>query len=124
MQRGESRVASAVAIHDVMVERAPALAEARDSPRFADALYQPIERIWEGGEGVIALPIWAYTPDGKFTTQLSPSQPSEATGARAAEIGLEIGHEFVQQPGQLTFLNNHQARSSKRRPFVCRSNAD
>mmetsp|Transcript_50731 Transcript_50731/g.165777 ORF Transcript_50731/g.165777 Transcript_50731/m.165777 type:complete len:418 (-) Transcript_50731:579-1832(-) len=111
---GESRVASAVAIHDVMVERAPALAE---------ALYQPIERIWEGGEGVIALPIWAYTPDGKFTTQLSPSYIENAqyvNGVRrlepdeieaidlVEEIGLEIGHEFVQQPGQLTFLNNHQ----------------
>lgn len=23
------------------------------------------------------------------------------------EIGLELGHEFIQQPGQITFLNNH-----------------
>jgi len=35
---GASRVASAVAIHNEMIDRAPELAE---------RLYQPIERIWE-----------------------------------------------------------------------------
>mmetsp|Transcript_7661 Transcript_7661/g.23914 ORF Transcript_7661/g.23914 Transcript_7661/m.23914 type:complete len:241 (+) Transcript_7661:874-1596(+) len=110
---GASRVASAVAIHDEMIDRAPELAE---------RLYHPIERIWEGGTGVIALPIWAMTPEGKFTTQLSPSYIENAqyvNGVRkldedeieaidmVEEIGLEIGHEFIQQPGQLTFLNNH-----------------
>lgn len=62
---GQGRVASAAAIHDEMLERAPEL---------VPLLYSPIERIWEGGEGVIALPIWAVHPEtGKFTTQISPS---------------------------------------------------
>mmetsp|Transcript_3937 Transcript_3937/g.13014 ORF Transcript_3937/g.13014 Transcript_3937/m.13014 type:complete len:258 (+) Transcript_3937:3-776(+) len=110
---GAARVASAVSIHDEMMDRAPMLVK---------KLYQPIERIWEGGSGVIALPIWAVTDEGKFTTQLSPSYIENAQyvdGVRklqedeveaidlVEEIGLELGHEFIQQPGQLTFLNNH-----------------
>ena len=157
---GHGRVASAVAIHDEMVNRAPDL---------VPLLYQPIERIWEGGErtprhqaspratachrlalarscrapppplpsspcahlprptaageGVIALPIWAFEEaTGKFTTQISPSYIENAqfvNGVRKLtageieaidlieEIGLEIGHDFLQEPGQLTFLNNH-----------------
>ena len=36
-------------------------------------LYQPIERIWEGGDGVIALPIWAFEESsGKLATKISP----------------------------------------------------
>ena len=113
-QGGHGRVASAVAIHDAMVERAPDL---------VPLLYNPIERIWEGGEGVIALPIWAFEETtGKFTTQISPSYIENAqyvNGVRKLtadeveaidlieEIGLEIGHDFLQAPGQLTFLNNH-----------------
>ena len=113
-QGGHGRVASAVAIHDAMVERAPDL---------VPLLYNPIERIWEGGEGVIALPIWAFEETtGKFTTQISPSYIENAqyvNGVRKLtadeieaidlieEIGLEIGHNFLQEPGQLTFMNNH-----------------
>jgi len=113
-QGGHGRVASAVAIHDAMVERAPDL---------VPLLYSPIERIWEGGEGVIALPIWAFEEtSGKFTTQISPSYIENAqyvNGVRKLtageieaidlieEIGLEIGHNFLQLPGQLTFMNNH-----------------
>merc|ERR1719453_2176048 len=113
-QGGHGRIASAIAIHDEMVERAPDL---------VPLLYQPIERIWEGGEGVIALPIWAFEEkSGKFTTQISPSYIENAqyvhgvrkltTGEIEAidlieEIGLEIGHDFLQLPGQLTFMNNH-----------------
>lgn len=63
-QGGHARVASAVAIHDTMLERAPHL---------VPKLYQPIERIWEGGTGVIALPVWDQLKDGRFTTQISPS---------------------------------------------------
>jgi len=111
---GHGRLASAAAIHDVMVDRAPDL---------VPLLYQPIERIWEGGEGVIALPIWAFEEKtGKFTTQISPSYIENAqyvNGVRKLtadeiealdlieEIGLEIGHDFLQKPGQLTFMNNH-----------------
>ena len=111
---GHGRLASAIAIHDEMVERAPDL---------VPLLYRPIERIWEGGEGVIALPIWAVDEKtGKFTTQISPSYIENAqyvNGVRKLtageieaidlieEIGLEIGHDFLQEPGQLTFMNNH-----------------
>jgi len=110
---GLARIASASAIHDAMLDHAPEL---------VPLLYQPIERIWEGGEGVIALPIWAVTPEGKFTTQISPSYIENAqyvNGVRKLtadeieaidlieEIGLDIGHEFLQMPGQLTFINNH-----------------
>lgn len=113
-QGGHGRIASAIAIHDEMVERAPEL---------VPLLYQPIERIWEGGEGVIALPIWAFDDkSGKFTTQISPSYIENAQyvdGVRKLtageieaidlieEIGLEIGHDFLQLPGQLSFMNNH-----------------
>jgi len=109
---GEGRVASAIAIHDEMLKRAPHL---------VPHLYRPIERIWEAG--VIALPIWSTHPEtGKFTTQISPSYIENAqyvNGVRRLtaeeieaidlieEIGLEIGHSFLQQPGQMTFLNNH-----------------
>lgn len=62
-QGGEGRIASATAIHDLMLERAPHL---------VPLLYKPIERIWEAG--VIALPIWAtHAETGKLTTQISPS---------------------------------------------------
>ena len=111
---GQGRVASAVAVHDEMLERAPEL---------VPLLYSPIERIWEGGEGVIALPIWAVHPEtGKFTTQISPSYIENAqyvNGVRKLtqdeieaidlieEIGLELGHDYLQAPGQITFINNH-----------------
>ncbi|KAL1511367.1 hypothetical protein AB1Y20_006169 [Prymnesium parvum] len=109
---GMARVASAIAIHDAMLQRAPHL---------VPLLYQPIERIWESG--VIALPIWCKHPKtGQFTTQISPSYIENAqyvNGTRQLspdeieaidlieEIGLELGHEFLQLPGQMTFLNNH-----------------
>jgi len=112
-QGGQARVASAVGIHDAMVERAPHL---------VPKLYEPIPRIWEGGSGVIALPIWDKLSDGRFTTQISPSYIENAQFVNGVEkldsdtieaidlieeIGLEIGHTFLQEPGQLTFLNNH-----------------
>ena len=112
-QGGHARVASAVAIHDTMLERAPHL---------VPKLYQPIERIWEGGTGVIALPVWDTLSDGRFTTQISPSYIENAQyvdGVKKLdqdtieaidlieEIGIELGHTFLQKPGMLTFLNNH-----------------
>merc|ERR1719267_489934 len=59
-QGGHGRIASATAIHDAMVDRAPEL---------VPLLYNPIDLI--------------------------------------EDIGLEIGHDFLQEPGQLTFMNNH-----------------
>uniref|UniRef100_A0A0G4FSA5 TauD/TfdA-like domain-containing protein n=1 Tax=Chromera velia CCMP2878 TaxID=1169474 RepID=A0A0G4FSA5_9ALVE len=110
---GQARVASAVAIHDAMVERAPHL---------VPKLYEPVPRIWEGGSGVISLPVWDTLADGRFTTQISPSYIENAQHVNGVarldgetieaidlveEIGLELGHSFVQTPGMLTFLNNH-----------------
>ena len=111
---GHSRVASAVTIHDAMLERAPEL---------VPLMYAPIERLWEGGRGIVKLPIWARHPvTGAFTTQLSPSYIENAQyvdGVKKLdqdtieaidlieEIGIELGHTFLQKPGMLTFLNNH-----------------
>ena len=92
---GYARVASAVAIHDEMVRRAPHL---------VPKLYQPIDRIWEGGKGVIALPVWDILKDGRLTTQLSPSYienaqyvhgvaPLDADTIEAIDMVEEIGLE-------------------------------
>ena len=92
---GYARVASAVAIHDEMVRRAPHL---------VSKLYQPIDRIWEGGKGVIALPVWDILKDGRLTTQLSPSYienaqyvngvaPLDADTIEAIDLIEEIGLE-------------------------------
>ena len=88
---GHSRVASAVTIHDAMLERAPEL---------VPLMYAPIERLWEGGRGIVKLPIWARHPDtGAFTTQLSPSYIENAqlvSGTRPLtddEIEVRIARE-------------------------------
>lgn len=109
---GRSRAASAVTIHDTMLER---------YPHLAPLLYKPIPRIWEGGSGISNLPVWAVH-EGKFTTQISPSYVENAQfvpGVRKLseeelealdlleEIGLEVGHDYLQEPGQMIFVNNH-----------------
>jgi len=111
---GASRLASAPAIFNALLERAPHLAA---------VLAQPIDRIWEGENGYFRLPVVGLTPSGQFTTQFSPSYVEnaqfledtvKATPEQIAaldaieEIGLELGAEFVMQPGMLFFLNNHQ----------------
>jgi len=114
---GASRVCSAPAVYNAILERAPELAR---------VLTEPIDRIWEGDKGYFRLPVVGLTPSGQFTTQISPSYVENAqfldasTGARKAskeqiaaldaieEIGMELGAEFVMQPGMLYFLNNHQ----------------
>jgi hypothetical protein len=107
---GRGRIASAVTIHDTMLERYPEL---------VPYLYAPIPRIWEAG--ISDLPVWAVHK-GKFTTQISPSYVENAQlcpGVRKLlpeeleaidlleEIGLEVGYDFLQEAGQMTFLNNH-----------------
>ena len=61
---GASRVASAPAIWNAMLER---------EPELAMALTQNIDRIWEGANGFYSLPVMGLTPSGKFTTQIAPS---------------------------------------------------
>jgi hypothetical protein len=111
---GYSRVASAPAIYNAMMERCPELAR---------ELAQPIDRIWEGENGFFRLPVWDLTPSGKFTTQFSPSYvenaqflpntikatPTQIKALDAIEsIGMELGAEYKAKPGTLYFLNNHQ----------------
>jgi hypothetical protein len=111
---GYSRVASAPAIYNAMMERCPELAK---------ALCEPIDRIWEGENGFFRLPVWDMTPEGKFTTQFSPSYvenaqflentikatPKQIEALDAIEsIGMELGAEYQAKPGTMYFLNNHQ----------------
>jgi hypothetical protein len=111
---GASRVCSAPAVYNALLER---------DPELAQVLAQPIDRIWEGENGFFRLPVWGLTPEGKFTTQISPSYVESAqyllqttkatpTQIRALDalesIGLELGAEFIMKPGMLYFLNNHQ----------------
>ena len=111
---GASRVCSAPAVFNAILERAPELAR---------ALTEPIDRIWEGEKGYFRLPVVGTTPSGQFTTQISPSYVENAQfldNAQKAtpvqvealdaieEVGMELGVEFVMKPGMLYFLNNHQ----------------
>jgi hypothetical protein len=111
---GASRVCSAPAIYNTLLER---------DPDLAHALTQPIDRIWEGENGFFRLPVMGLTPEGKFTTQISPSYvenaqfldntikatPRQIRALDAIEdIGMEVGAEFSMKPGMLYFLNNHQ----------------
>eukprot|EP00747_Dinoflagellata_sp_TGD_P130595 gnl/TRDRNA2_/TRDRNA2_174847_c0_seq31.p1 gnl/TRDRNA2_/TRDRNA2_174847_c0~~gnl/TRDRNA2_/TRDRNA2_174847_c0_seq31.p1 ORF type:complete len:485 (-),score=107.81 gnl/TRDRNA2_/TRDRNA2_174847_c0_seq31:28-1482(-) len=111
---GASRVASAPAIYNKMLERCPDLAK---------VLAQPIDRIWEGQNGFFRLPVWGLTPSGKFTTQISPSYVESAQFQdncekatemqiqaldAIEEIGLEVGAEYMTKPGMLVWMNNHQ----------------
>merc|ERR1719502_694927 len=112
---GASRVCSAPAVYNAILERTPELAK---------ALTEPIDRIWEGEKVYFRLPVVGLTPSGQFTTQISPSYVENAqfldgaaTGARKATatqiaaleaIGMELGAEFLMKPGMLYFLNNHQ----------------
>merc|ERR1719230_1590512 len=104
---GASRVASAPAIYNKMLERCPELAR---------VLAEPIDRIWEGQNGFFRLPVWGLTPSGKFTTQISPSYVENAqfqdNCEKATEdqiraldaiedIGLEVGAEYQTMPGML-----------------------
>jgi hypothetical protein len=104
-------------VYNAMLERCPELAK---------ALTEPIDRIWEGVNGFFRLPVLGMTPSGQITTQISPSYVEncqfldDSTGRKKAtplqiealdaieEIGMELGAEFVMQPGMLYFLNNHQ----------------
>lgn len=111
---GMSRVASAPAIYNALLER---------DPELAQVLTEPIDRIWEGENGFFRLPVMDMTPEGKFTTQISPSYvenaqflentikatPNQIRALDAIEdIGMDLGAEFLSMPGMMYFLNNHQ----------------
>jgi hypothetical protein len=113
---GASRIASAPAIYNAMLERFPELAL---------ELQKPIDRIWEGQNGFFSLPVWGLTPCGKFTTQISPSYVESAqylqdTNVKKVsdmqiqaldvleDLAMDLGVEYKTLPGMLTFFNNHQ----------------
>ena len=114
---GESRIASTVAIHDLMLERRPDLLE---------LLYQPIYRSRLGEEqggqwSVYALPVFGVR-DGKFTShysrtfveaaQLLPGVPRMSPGQwealdLLAELAEELCFRMMFEPGDIQLLNNH-----------------
>lgn len=111
---GASRVCSVPAVYNALLERKPELAK---------VLTEPIDRIWEGVNGFFRLPVIGMTPSGQCTSQISPSYVENAqfldNATKASplqvealdaieEVGMELGVEFVMQPGMLYFLNNHQ----------------
>lgn len=110
---GYTRVCSVPKVYNEMLKR---------FPEYARSMFAPFPRIWEGSGGLADLPIWALC-EGKFTTQFSPSYIENSQLLASArkltqdevealdlveEIGIETGHRFLQGPGQLYFLNNHQ----------------
>jgi len=111
---GASRVCSAVTVFNEMLKKYPCL---------VPKLFNPVERIWEGEDGKVALPLMDITKEGKFTSQISPSyiecaqllpnaRPLDDETIEAIdlveEVGLENCVEFVMQPGMAYWLNNHQ----------------
>ena len=111
---GASRVCSAVTVFNEMLKK---------YPRLVPKLFNPVERIWEGEDGKVALPLMDITKEGKFTSQISPSyiecaqllpnaRPLDDETIEAIdlveEVGLENCVEFVMQPGTAYWLNNHQ----------------
>ena len=117
MSGGLSQVASAVAIHDAMLERRPDLLE----ELYGDI---PRSRLGEekGGEAAhYMLPVFAQE-DGHFTTHYSRTYVEAGqkvasvprmTGKQweALDLLAELGHELCVthrfQPGDVQYLNNH-----------------
>ncbi len=114
---GHSKIASAVAIHNTMLERRPDL---------LDELFTPYPRSRFGEEvndatAYYMLPVFCMQ-DGKFTThysrtyveaaQSNPDVPrlrdtqNEALDL-LAEIANEVCFEITLQPGEIQLLNNH-----------------
>ena len=120
---GASRVCSAPAVYNAILER---------SPELAKALTEPIDRIWEGENGYFRLPVLGLTPTGQFTTQISPSYvenaqflPAETGAVKASEVqvaaldaieevGMELGAEFVMRT-----QHAHNTRGRLIRPPIC-----
>ena len=51
-------------------------------PRLVPKLFNPVERIWEGEDGKVALPLMDITKEGKFTSQISPSTSTARSRCR------------------------------------------
>ncbi|NNF77603.1 MAG: TauD/TfdA family dioxygenase [Rhizobiales bacterium] len=126
-QGGHSKIASAVAIHNAMLERRPDLLE---------ELFTPYPRSRFGEEvndasAYYMLPVFAQH-DGKFTTHYSRTYIEAAqsncevprlrnTQNEAldllAELANELCFEMTLQPGDIQLLNNHVVYHA-RDPFV------
>ena len=114
---GESKVVSAVAIHNAMLERRPDLLELLFAP-------YPRSRLGEekgGEEAYYMLPVFALE-QGRFTThysrtyveagQLVPQVPTMTEAQwEALDLLQDLGDELCLslrfEPGDLQFLNNH-----------------
>ena len=117
MSGGLSQIASAVAIHDAMLERRPDLLE----ELYGDI---PRSRLGEevGGEAAhYMLPVFAIE-DGHFTTHYSRTYVEAGQKVASvpkltqrqwealdmlAELGHELGLTHAFQPGDIQYLNNH-----------------
>ena len=117
MSGGLSQIASAVAIHDTMLERRPDLLE----ELYGDI---PRSRLGEevGGEAAhYILPVFAIE-DGHFTTHYSRTYVEAGQQVASvprmtetqwealdllAELGHELGITHTFQPGDIQYLNNH-----------------
>jgi hypothetical protein len=111
---GCSRVTSAVSVYNELL---------KSHPHLVPLLFNNVDRIWEGENGFYSYPPWAITDEGKFTTQIAPSyvENAQATGLCSRplsedeleaidlleEIGLQTCYDFMMQPGNVYWLNNH-----------------
>ena len=114
---GESKIASAVAVHNVMVERRPDLARLLYGDIYRSRLGEEV-----GGERCFyPLPVFAQR-DGRFSThysrtfveaaQKNPAVP-KMTDAQwealdmLAEVAQEVSYAMTLSPGDIQLLNNH-----------------
>lgn len=117
---GENRLASAITIHNEMVQ---------SYPEIAAELFQEIPFFFEGENNWISYPLWCIHKE-KFTTQYSSAyvrlSQSVAGAPRLTErqqqglelletLGLKVGMTLRLEPGDWLLTNNHvvyHARSS------------
>ena len=117
---GESRLASATAIYNEIIQT---------HPDIARELFKDMPWIYEGEKGWMSYPLW-HIHQGKFTTQYSTAYVHLSQFVSGApkltqkqkegidllqETGLKVGIEFKLNPGDWLIANNHtvyHARSS------------
>ena len=114
---GESRLSSAVAIHDEMIARRPDLA----ALLYGDIHRSRLGEEADGADSTYGLPVFTVT-DGRFAshysrTYVEAAQKLEGTSPMSAaqwealdllaELGDELCFEMELEPGDMQFLNNH-----------------
>ena len=114
---GDSRLSSAVAIHDAMIARRPDLA----ALLYGDIHRSRLGEEADGADSIYGLPVFTVT-DGCFAShysrtyvdaaqKLETTPPMSPTQWEAldllAELGDELCFEMELEPGDMQFLNNH-----------------